>query len=187
MTRQRLLREAGVPYRVIGPGVDEEAAKVGLRAEGLSPRELADALAELKARCGFARTQVLTLGCDQTLEWAGQSLDKAADLASLRTQLSQIRGHVHLLHSAAVLVDSGYPVWRHVSTSKLRMRRFSDDFMDSYIREEGQALLSCVGGYRVEGIGAQLFDLIEGDTFSIQGLPLLPLLEALRQRGIVRS
>jgi septum formation protein len=186
-TRRRVLDQAGVAHRTIASGVDEDMAKVSLRAEGLSSREQADALAELKARAGWARSHEPTLGCDQTLEYQGETFDKAEDLRALRRQLERLNGKTHALHSALVLVEGGQPTWREMVTAKLTMRRFSDDCLDDYLAAEGETLLGSVGGYRIEGRGVQLFDRIEGDYFAVLGLPLLGLLHALRQRGLAPS
>lgn len=185
--RRRLLASAGVPFEAIAPGVDETAAKAAMRAEGMSPRDQADALAELKARAGWRRGGGLTLGCDQILEVEGEAVDKADTLDQVAAQLRALRGRSHRLHSAAVLVDDGEPVWRQLTTVTLRMRPFSEDFLARYLTAAGEALTGSVGGYHVEGIGAQLFEQIDGDVFAIQGLPLLPVLGALRARGIMPS
>lgn len=185
--RRRILEQAGVAHRVIAAGVDEDAAKASLRADGLSPRDQADALAELKARAGWARSRAPTLGCDQILDLEGEALDKAASLSELRAQLLRLRGRRHRLHAALVLVEEGVPTWREVTTSTLHVREFSEGFLDDYLAAEGEVLLGGVGGYRIEGRGVQLFDRIEGDVFAIQGLPLFGLLQALRQRGLVAA
>jgi septum formation protein len=184
-TRRRILQDAHIPHRAISPGVDEEAAKASMRAQGLAPRDQADALAELKARAGWARTHDLTLGCDQVLECQGEAYDKAPTLAALRAQLVRLRGQPHRLHTALVLVDQGEPTWRALVTATLHVRDFTDRFLDAYLETEGEGLLDCVGGYRIEGPGIQLFDRIEGDYFAILGLPLTGLLQALRQRRVL--
>ncbi len=183
-TRRDVLTRAGIAHRAIAPGVDEEAAKAAFRAEGLSPRDLSDALAELKARAGWARSQAPTLGCDQVLEFEGEGFDKAESLEALRDQLQRLRGKTHRLHAALVLVEGGNPTWRTVVSPRLTMREFSDAFLDRYLETEGPTLLGSVGGYRIEGMGVQLFERIEGDHFAILGLPLTGLLNALRQRGL---
>ncbi len=183
-TRRRVLDQAGVAYRAVASGVDEDAVKASLRAEGLPSREQADVLAELKARAGWARTQVPTLGCDQTLEFEGETFDKAENIEALRLQLQRLRGKTHGLHSALVLVENGAPTWRELVSVTLTMRSFSDGFLDDYLSSEGESLLGSLGGYRIEGRGIQLFDRIGGDHFAILGLPLLGLLLALRQRGL---
>lgn len=186
-TRRKVLEQAGVAHRAIAPGVDEDAAKAAFRAEGLSARDQADALAELKARAGWARSREPTLGCDQTLELESDVFDKPADLATLRDQLVRLRGRTHKLHSALVLVEQGEPTWREVVTATLTMRAFSDAFLDAYVAAEGETLLGSVGGYQIEGPGVQLFARVAGDHFAILGLPLLGLLEALRLRGLARA
>lgn len=185
--RAAILRHAGVEIEVVAPGVDEAALKAGLLAEGASPRDVADALAEAKAvkvsrkRCG------LVIGADSTLDLDGRLYDKPADLAEAREHLKAFRARTHQLHSAAVIAEDGAPLWRVVSSSTLTMRNVSDAFLDRYIEAEGDALLQCVGCYRLEGLGAQLFSKIDGDYFAILGLPLLPLLDFLRLRGALSS
>jgi septum formation protein len=121
------------------------------------------------------------------LECEGLGFDKAETMAMLREQLLTLRGKVHKLHAALVLVEDGRPTWREIVTATLTMRRFSDDFLDAYLAVEGEVLLGSVGGYRIEGMGVQLFERVEGDQFAILGLPLNGLLHALRQRGLVQS
>lgn len=180
ITRRAMLTAAGVPHEAVSPGVDEEAAKAALGH--LKPRDLADALAELKAlKLSGRRPEALVLGCDSTVEMAdGRQLDKAPDRAALRAQLVGLRGTTHRLWSAAVLAREGRVIWRHVDGARLAMRAFSDAFLDAYLDAEWPDVGGCVGGYRLEGLGAQLFARIEGSHFTILGLPLLPLLEQLR-------
>ncbi len=186
-TRRRVLEQAGVAFEAVAPNVDEDAAKAAFRHDGLSPRDLADALAELKAHAGWARTRAPTLGCDQTLEFDDEAFDKPVDLEDLRRQLTRLRGQTHKLHAALVLVENGQATWREVATVRLTMRDFSDGFLDDYLASEGSSVLGSVGGYRIEGLGVQLFERIEGDHFAILGLPLLGLLHALRQRGLAST
>lgn len=187
--RRALLAAAGVPHDAMAAGVDEETAKESLRAQGLGPRDLADALAELKAlKLSARRPGDLVLGCDQTLALDdGTMLDKAGSLEELAGQLRRLSGKTHTLHSAMVIAEAGAPVWRHVERVKMTMRPLSDEFIDDYLSAEGDGLLVCVGGYRVEGRGAQLFARIEGSHYAIIGLPLLPLLDYLRTRGVIGS
>jgi septum formation protein len=187
--RRALLEAAGVPHEALAAGVDEESAKTGLRAEGLSARDLADALAELKAlKISRKRPGDLVLGCDQTLALDdGTMIDKAPDRAALAQQLRTLSGKTHSLYSAVVVAEGGQPVWRHIERVKLTMRTLSDDVIESYLDVEGDVLLGCVGGYRIEGRGVQLFNRIEGGHFAIVGLPLLPLLDYLRTRGVLAS
>ena len=182
--RARLLADAGVDFEVVRPGVDEDAAKAALLAEGLGPRDIADALAELKAvRVSRSQPDALVVGADQTLELHGALLSKPPTPAAARAQLLGLRGRSHRLHSAVVVAQGGAPVWREVRTARMEMRAFSDGFLDAYLAREAGAVLESVGGYRIEGLGAQLFARVEGDTPTIMGLPLLGLLDLLRAHG----
>ena len=181
--RRAVLDGAAVPYEGLVAGVDEEAVKTGLLAEGATPRDVADALAELKAlRVSRGRSEFV-IGADQTLDLDGRLYDKADDIDAARERLKTLRGKTHKLHSAVVVAKEGAPIWREVVTAKLTMRDFSDDFLERYLETEGEASLSSVGCYRLEGPGAQLFSRIEGDYFAILGLPLLGLLDLLRRHG----
>ncbi|MFM9979016.1 MAG: Maf family protein [Sphingomonadaceae bacterium] len=184
-TRRAMLEAAGIAVDVVPSRVDEESAKASLRAQGLDARDLADALAELKAlKVSNARPADCILGCDQTLVLDdGTILDKPDD--NLFTQLRALSGKRHRLHSAVVAVERGQPIWRHVETVTLTMRPLSDEFIVDYVAREGAMVAGCVGGYRIEGFGVQLFSRIEGSHFAILGLPLLPLLEWLRARGTI--
>jgi septum formation protein len=186
-SRRVMLDAAGVPYEAARPSVDEDAAKASLRAEGLGGRQLADALAELKALSLSRRLPgAIVLGCDSTLELdGGEMLDKPADRAEAAEHLRRMRGRPLKLFSAVVGCEGGVPIWRHVDTAKLFVRDFSDAFLDRYLDAEGDAILSSVGCFRMEAIGAQLFDRVEGSHFTILGLPLLPLLAWLRERGVI--
>lgn len=188
-SRRALLQAAQVPFEALSPGVDEEAAKEALRADGLDARALADALAELKAlRVSRRVAGALVLGCDQTLSLSdGTMIDKAEDRADAERILKLLSGKVHYLHSAAVIVMNGEPIWRHVERVRMTVRPLSDDFIASYLDNEWDQCRWCVGCYRIEGPGAQLFSRIEGSQFAIQGLPLLPLLDFLRIRGVLPS
>lgn len=187
--RRAMLDAAGVPHDAMAPGVDEEAAKLALRADGLNARSLADALAELKAiKLSRRHPTDLVLGCDQVAsidDWV--MLDKPASREEARGQLLALRGKTHRLTSAAVICEGGAPVWRHVDVAKLAVRDFSDEFIETYLDAEWPAISGCVGAYRVEGLGAQLFARIEGSHFTILGLPLLPLLDYLRVRGVIAA
>jgi septum formation protein len=185
--RRAVLDGAAVPYEVLVAGVDEDAVKTGLLAEGATPRDIADALAELKAlRVSRGRTEFV-IGADQTLDLDGALYDKAEDIDAARERLKILRGKTHKLHSAVVVAKDGAPIWREVVTAKLTMRDFSDDFLEDYLRTEGEASLGSVGCYRLEGPGAQLFSKIEGDYFAILGLPLLGLLDLLRRHGVLTA
>ncbi|TVV73894.1 Maf family protein [Sphingomonas solaris] len=188
-SRRAMLDAAGVPHAAMAPGVDEDSVKAALRADGLDARALADALAELKATKLSRRFPTdLVLGCDSTVATAdGAMLDKAESRAEAADQLRRLRGTTHRLTSAAVICQGGTPVWRHVDVAKLTMRPFSDAFLDTYLDAEWPAIGGCVGGYRLEGRGAQLFAKIEGSHFTILGLPLLPLLDYCRIRGVMEA
>ena len=186
-SRRAMLAAAGVPHEAMAAGVDEDAMKAALRAEGVSPRTLADALAELKAtKLSRRHPTDLVLGCDSTVAFDdGTMIDKAESREQQHDLLRRLSGTRHRLHSAAVICEGGAPVWRHVDSATLHVRPLSDAFIDSYLDREWPAIGQCVGGYRIEGPGAQLFARIEGSQFTILGLPLLPLLDYLRIRGVL--
>jgi septum formation protein len=188
-SRRAMLTAAGVAFEAMAAGIDEDSAKDALRVDGLSARDLADALAELKATKLSKRfPERLVLGCDSTVTLDdGSMIDKAADRDELATQLRQMAGTTHSLFSAAVISQGGLPIWRHVDRAKMTMRPMSDEFIEAYLDAEGDDLLGCVGGYKIEGRGAQLFAKVEGSHFTVQGLPLLPLLAYLRVRGMMAS
>jgi septum formation protein len=179
-SRARLLENAGVPFSVRPANIDEDAVK----ASGLDASAVAEKLAELKAT---AVAGELVLGADQVLVCDGGIVSKAVTLGEAAAQLRTLRGRRHVLISAAVLARGGTPVWRHVGESALWMRDFSDAFLESYLAAEGFGILGGVGCYRYEGSGAQLFSRVEGDYFSILGLPLVPLLAALREHGVIAA
>lgn len=185
--RRNLLEAAGLSFRIRPARVDEESLKDALLAEGTGPRDIADALAEAKALQVSRILDGLVVGSDQTLDLEGVLFGKPGDMAEARAQLLQLRGRAHRLHAAAVLCRDGRPIWRAATTAVLKVRAFSDAFLDRYLAEEGESLLSTCGGYRIEGPGVQLFDWVEGDTFTIQGLPLLPLLGQLRELGVLQK
>lgn len=183
--RRKVLMDAGVPIVVEKPRLDEDAVKASLRAEGLKPRDQADALAEAKALSVSRLRPDLVLGCDQMLGFGDEALDKPPDRAAARAQLQRLRGQTHVLLCAAVIAKDGRAIWHHIETPRLKMRDFSDAFLDDYLDRVGEAAFASVGGYQLEGLGAQLFDSVEGDYFSVLGVPLLPLMAFLRAHGIV--
>jgi septum formation protein len=185
--RRAVLEGAGVPYEAATAGVDEDAVKTALLAQGASPRDIADALAELKAIRVSMKRPDYVVGADQTLEFEGGLYDKVETVADARARLLLLRGRPHKLHSAVVVAKDGTPIWREVVTATLTMRDFSDAFLDDYLAVEGEAALGSVGCYRLEGPGSQLFSRIEGDYFAILGLPLMGLLDLLRRHGIVKT
>ena len=182
--RRRILEAAGLVFEVDVPRVDEEAAKKVFRAEGMAPRDQADALAELKALSVSTRRSGFVIGADQMLALDGKAFDKPDGISEAREHLLRMRGRAHELITAAVVARDGQVVWRHIDTPRLTMRAFSDAFLDGYVARAGESVLTSVGAYQLEGLGAQLFERVEGDYFSILGLPLLPLLAFLREHGI---
>ena len=186
-SRRAMLAVADVPHRARPAHVDEEAVKAAFRAERRTARDLADALAELKAvKVSRLDPDALVLGCDSTVEAPdGEGIDKAASRDDAAEQLRKLRGATHRLHSAAVLARGGAPIWRVVDTARLTVRAFSDAWLEAYLDREWPAIGGCVGGYRLEGPGAQLFTKIEGSHFTVLGLPLLPLLDQLRVLGMM--
>jgi septum formation protein len=184
--RRQMLEVAGLGFEVEAPRVDEEAAKASLRAGGLKPRDQADALAELKALSVSRQRPEFVIGADQMLALGGEVFDKPKSVAEAREHLLRLRGQSHELITAAVVAREGAVIWRHIDTPKLKMRAFSDAFLDDYVARAGDDVLRSVGAYQLEGLGAQLFERVEGDYFSVLGLPLLPLLAFLREHGIAR-
>jgi septum formation protein len=184
-TRLRLLRNAGVPVTAEAPRLDEDAIRAALAAEGASPRDMADTLAEMKAQKVAARhPQAVVLGADQVLDLDGEAFGKPAGRDELRAQLHRLRGRRHQLHSAVVLFADGAPQWRLVGEARLTMRALTDEWIEAYLNRN-PGLLGTVGGYLLEGEGLRLFSAVEGDYFTILGLPLLPLLLYLDERGLL--
>ncbi|MGE5475289.1 MAG: Maf family protein [Bacteroidales bacterium] len=183
-TRRAMLENAGVAFVVDTAPVDEAAVKDAMRAETDNPARVAEVLAELKAtRVSARHPGAIVIGADQMLECGRVWFDKPADRAGARAQLLALRDHTHRLVSSVVAVRDGQRLWHHTDQARLTMRRFSDAFLDSYLEQAGDAVLSSVGAYQLEGLGAQLFMAVEGDHFTILGLPLLALLDFLRENG----
>ncbi|MDP3298899.1 MAG: Maf family protein [Phenylobacterium sp.] len=183
LARSQLLAGAGVMFDKIVSGVDEDLIKARIQGEGGSPRAVAQALADIKAVTVSDLQPGLVIGADQTLEFDGVLYDKAPSLEAARARLLALRGKPHHLHSAVTLAQDGEVLWSETASATLTMRDFSEPFLDAYLEMEGEGLLGSVGCYRLEGPGAQLFADIEGDYFAILGLPLLGVLDQLRQRG----
>lgn len=184
--RLSVLRQAGVESIREPAAVDEDMVKDSLRAEGANAAHVALTLADLKARqVSRRRAGAFVVGADQMLECNGVWFDKPPDLDHARGHLAALRGQTHELVTAAVVVRDGARVWQHVDRARLTMRSFSDAFVESYLDRAGEDVCRSVGAYRLEGLGAQLFSRVEGDFFTVLGLPLLPLLEFLRGHGIV--
>lgn len=185
-TRRQMLAAAAVPFETADSSFDEERVKADVMASGADARTLAGRLAEAKALSIAASRGVFVLGADQVLETeTGQVLSKARSRQELRDQLLSLSGRVHRLHSAAAVAENGTPCWSACETVTLVMRMLGDSFLDDYLDREYEDVRWNVGGYRIEGLGAQLFDRIEGSHFAILGLPLLPLLAFLRRQGMI--
>ena len=185
--RRAVLTGAGVAHEATVSGVDEDVVKAGLLAQGAGPREVAEALAGLKALAVSASRPGLVIGADQTLDLDGALYDKVGDVAAARDRLRLLRGRTHRLHSAVVVTRDGQTIWRETVSASLTMRDFSDGFLEAYLTAEGEAALGSVGCYRLEGPGAQLFSHIEGDYFAILGLPLMGLMDLLRRHGALAA
>ena len=184
--RRAVLAGAGLHFDARVAGVDEAAIKESAQAEGISADEAALMLADAKAaRVAAQMPDALVIGADQLLVCEGAWFDKPPDMAAARSHLQRLRGRQHELVTALVCHRAGQRIWQHVAKPRMTMRDFSDAFLEAYLAAEGDALLSSVGAYRLEGHGAQLFDAIEGDQPAILGLPLLPLLGFLRQHGVL--
>jgi septum formation protein len=185
-SRATVLKSAGIEFDVIPARVDEDAVKDSMLATNQPHRVIADALAELKAvRVSAANPGVLVIGADQVLSFAGELVSKCATMDEARALLLRLRGRTHELYSAAVMAKDGAPVWRHVERARLTMYPVSDRFIEDYLARKGESLLSGVGCYRLEDDGAQLFSHVAGDYFAILGLPLIQLLSALREQGVI--
>jgi septum formation protein len=186
--RRAMLEAAGVPFEAVEAELDEGAAKASLWSAGFDARGVAEELAQLKALSAEAGPGDLVLGSDQTLERDdGTLLGKPASREEALGQLQSLAGGTHRLHSAAVIVEGGQAVWWANETVDLTMRPLGEGFLEHYLDEEWEHIRWSVGGYRIEGPGAQLFDRIEGSHFAILGMPLLPLLAYLRERGLLLS
>ncbi|HEY0835416.1 MAG TPA: Maf family protein [Azospirillum sp.] len=184
--RAAMLEGAGVAVARDPADVDEDALKHSCRARGAGVEATAEALAEAKARHVACRHPGdFVLGADQMLDCGGVWFDKPGDRDGARAQLCDLRGRTHRLVSAAVIVRDGERLWQHTDDARLTMRPFSDAFLDRYLDACGEAVLHSVGAYHLEGFGAQLFDRVDGDFFTILGLPLLPVLGFLRDHGIL--
>ena len=185
-TRRRLLEQAGVAHCVEPARVDEDAVKQSLRAEGATPGQAAETLAELKAqKVSVRHPGALVIGADQMLDCDDRWFDKPADLGQAHDQLLVLAGREHRLTSAVVAVRDGTRLWHQRAEARLLMRPFDGAFVEAYLAAVGAAALESVGAYQLEGRGVQLFDRVQGDYFAILGLPLLPLLAFLRDQGAV--
>ena len=185
--RRKMLEAAGVPFRVVPAEVDESALKRSLAGK-VAPEGLAEALAAAKAEAVSAKFPAdLVIGADQVLALGDETFGKPHDLIAARAQLERLRGRTHQLLSAVALARGGRIVWSKVDTASLTVRELSAAFLDEYLARCGERLLGIAGAYEIEGLGIQLFDRVEGDYFTIVGLPLLPLLAELRARAMVQA
>ena len=188
--RRAMLENAGVVFRVVPADVDEPAARAEMHCKtaAMAPEDVAMRLAELKALEVSARhPQALVIGADQVLALDGEIFGKPVDTAAARAQLLALRGRTHTLPTAVAIAQGGGIVWRHMGVAELEMREFSAAFLAAYLTGAGDVVTETVGGYALEGLGAQLFERITGDYFTVIGLPLIALLGELRRRGIIAT
>jgi septum formation protein len=186
--RAQLLRGAGVQFDVQKPRVDEEAIRAALQMDGAAPRDIADALAEAKAlKISDKNHGALVLGCDQILALKDQIFAKPESPQQATQHLQALGGKVHHLYSAMVIYENGRPIWRHIGVARLTMRTLPDEVLAAYVARNWDSIQHSVGGYKIEEEGICLFTEIEGDTPTIQGLPLIPLLNYLYFKGVILS
>ncbi|MGB2407934.1 MAG: Maf family protein [Paracoccaceae bacterium] len=185
--RAKLLQQAGIEFDAVTALVDEEMMKASMRAEQAPHRDIADKLAEIKAlKVSQKYSENFVLGCDQILSFNGEIFSKPKTKDALRNQLMALKSNRHELLSAAVICQNAQPIWRFVGTARLTMRDFSETFLDKYIDQNWKSVENCVGGYQIEAEGIQLFQRVEGDYFSILGMPLLEILNFLTVRGVIQ-
>lgn len=186
--RAQMLRQAGVDFDVQVARVDEKMIREALVADGALPRDIADALAESKARKVAQKNyNAFVIGCDQVLEFNGNLLSKPKSPDEAIDQIIAMRGERHTLLSAAVIYNEGKPIWRHVGQVRLRMRDATDAYISGYVERNWDSIQNSVGGYKLEEEGVRLFHSVEGDYFNVLGMPLLPLLAFLTLRGVIEQ
>ncbi len=186
--RRDLLSRAGLTFQTVPARIDEQAIRESLVEEGATPRDIADALAEFKARRVSEKyPEALVIGCDQVLDRKGRLLGKAGTPEEARTQLRSLRGQRHALFSAAVIYDFAKPVWRHVGRAQLTMRPFSDEYLEEYLARNWESARHSVGCYKLEEEGIRLFNRIDGEYFVVLELPLLEILSHLTTTGLLKA
>lgn len=184
--RKAMLEAAGLVFDVVPPQIDERAVEAAIGDSGVTPADVARILAEAKAQEVSERfPDALVIGSDQTLSLGDEILHKAADTEAARRRLLRLSGKVHHLNSAVALARGGETIWAHAGVARMTMRLLDPGFVGRYLSAAGPAVLGSVGAYQIEGPGIQLFEAVEGDHFTIVGLPLLPLLSALRREGAI--
>jgi nucleoside triphosphate pyrophosphatase len=184
--RAQMLRNAKVDFDVVVPRVDEDALKKTMLADRAGPRDIADALAGMKARkISAKRPGAWVIGCDQVLDFQGRLISRPASPQQAREQLGQMRAQTHKLFSAAVIYRENQPIWRHVGQVRLRMHTVSDGYLDGYVNRNWAEIRHSAGAYLIEGEGVRLFEAIEGDYFNVLGMPLLEILNFLAQQKVI--
>lgn len=185
VSRRQMLQNAGLDFTIETSGVDEDEVKLSLAAEKAAPRDIAETLAELKAkRVSTRHPEAMVIGADSTLACNGRLFDKPPTMEAARRQLQALAGQPHELHSSVVVARGGVRLWHCNEHARLTMRPLTDAFLDAYLARAGSAVTTSVGAYQLEGVGAHLFTRVEGDYFTILGLPLLPLLSFLAGHGV---
>ena len=188
LARSQVLNNAGVVHEILSPQIDEDSVKMAMLADGYSHRDIADKIADMKARkVSLQRAESYVLGCDQVLSFAGSLYSKPETKFNLETQLREMSGKTHQLISAAVIYKDMQPIWRHVGVATLSMDSLSDSVIEKYVEKNWDTVKFCVGGYEIERRGVQLFNEIQGDYFCILGLPLLEIMNFLKVRGVLES
>ena len=185
--RTKLLQQSGIEFESVSALVDEEMMKAAMLAEQAPHRDIADKLAEIKAlKVSLKNLGRFVLGCDQILSFDGKVFSKPKDQSDLRKQLSVLKSGTHELFSAAVICQDAKPIWRFIGEARLTMRDFSETFLDNYIEQNWKLVENCVGGYQIEGEGIRLFQRLDGDYFSVLGMPLLEIMNFLTVRGVIK-
>jgi len=188
-SRARILEAAGLAFIVEPPGLDEGVMRQAVSGErSLAPHDVAEVLARAKAEAvSELAPKAYVIGSDQVLALGKTILTKPESMEAARRQLLDLSGKSHTLHTAVVVATNGETIWAETTVATLTMRKLSPEFIGRYLAAAGEEVLGSVGAYQIESIGVQLFDKIDGDYFSILGLPLIPLLDTLRREGVIES